>query len=287
MLDPAACGPATLAFCQDTQTEAWRLSRRPVRAPRLAHPPPGPRSARDRRRWPSRLRAAERAADHRRRRRALRGAEDGTRPAGATPRASPWPRPRRGEARCRWSIRWRWARSASPEPAPPTRRGRGRPGASASARACRTSPPARAPCSPTRRASFAQINVTAFDAGKHGALAVVGDAGAVLEALAARARRLSGARGLDARRSQAGRGGLGSRLARGHGRAGKRRRAALRRPGDRRGLAPGAATTPSSSAPPAACRASCTSCGGRSGRAATTWNTASPAWATRSPAASA
>ena len=43
----------------------------------------------------------------------------------------------------------------------------------------------------------------------------------------------------------------------------------------------------SSSAPPAACRASCTSCGTPARRAATTWNTAIPAWATRSPAVSA
>ena len=43
----------------------------------------------------------------------------------------------------------------------------------------------------------------------------------------------------------------------------------------------------SSSARPAGCRASCTSCGRPARPAATTWNTATPAWATRSPAGSA
>ena len=42
-------------------------------------------------------------------------------------------------------------------------------------------------------ARLAQINVAAFDAAKHGALAVVGDAGAALEALTRAARRLAGA----------------------------------------------------------------------------------------------
>ena len=43
----------------------------------------------------------------------------------------------------------------------------------------------------------------------------------------------------------------------------------------------------SSSAPPARCRATCTSCGGPATPRATTSSTATPAWATRSPAASA
>ena len=65
-----------------------------------------------------------------------------------------------------------------------------------------------------------------------------------------------------------------------------RQRAADRHAGDRRGAAQPRPTTPSSSAPPAACRASCTSSGRRRGRTATTSNTASRPWATRSPAAS-
>ncbi len=48
MLDPATCGPATLAFCQDVQTEAADFPARDVRAPRLAHPPPAARPARAR-----------------------------------------------------------------------------------------------------------------------------------------------------------------------------------------------------------------------------------------------
>ncbi len=69
-------------------------------------------------------------------------------------------------------------------------------------------------------------------------------------------------------------------------RAGRRRRCPPTR-GDRRGQRAVAADATSSSARPAACRASCTSSGARATRAATTSNTATPAWATRSPAASA
>ena len=64
-------------------------------------------------------------------------------------------------------------------------------------------------------------------------------------------------------------------------------RAAVGRAGDRRRPARAPRPTRSSSAPPAGCRANCTSSGRPSGPAATTWNTAIPAWATRSPAASA
>ena len=48
--------------------------------------------------------------------------------------------------------------------------------------------------------------------------------------------------------------------------AAREQRTSLRRPGHRRGRAPGAATTPRWSAPPAVFRASCTSSGGRSAR---------------------
>ncbi len=67
-------------------------------------------------------------------------------------------------------------------------------------------------------------------------------------------------------------------------------RASLRRRSDRRGAALASGIrrrTTSSSARRARCRASCTSSGARRGRAATTSSTATRAWATRSPAASA
>ncbi len=65
------------------------------------------------------------------------------------------------------------------------------------------------------------------------------------------------------------------------------RGAAVRRAGDRRGAARGQAERHRGRARPAACRANCTSCGRPARRAAITWNTAIPAWATRSPAGSA
>ena len=63
--------------------------------------------------------------------------------------------------------------------------------------------------------------------------------------------------------------------------------AALGRAGDRRGAARARARARRWCAPRAACRASCTSSGRPARRAATTWNTATRPWATRSPAGSA
>ena len=99
-----------------------------------------------------------------------------------------------------------------------------------------------------------------------------------------RARRVEGAALVERRRRQ-GQGGMG----------GDGRRAIPRRPTRRRRPTPKcsarscarARRATSSSAPPAVCRASCTSCGGPGRRSATISNTAIPAWATRSPAGSA
>src|SRR5579872_5896437 len=44
LLDPAACGPVTLAFCQDTQTEAWDFPARMLEPATwsIRRPPPAP-----------------------------------------------------------------------------------------------------------------------------------------------------------------------------------------------------------------------------------------------------
>jgi 3D-(3,5/4)-trihydroxycyclohexane-1,2-dione acylhydrolase (decyclizing) len=129
-----------------------------------------------------------------------------------------------------------------------------------------------------------QVNVAPHDAHKHGATSVVGDARAVIEALAER---------LDGWRPRT---SWTSRKATGAWRAGTR--SSTRPPRPTQAPLPtdaqvlgavwrASSTTASWSAPPAACRASCTSCGAPARRAATTSNTASRAWATRSPAPSA
>ena len=140
------------------------------------------------------------------------------------------------------------------------------------------------------QARLVAINVNAFDALKWRAATVHGDAAAALDALSARAGRL------DRRRRMAGEGGAGSRGVARDG-VGDRRRsrgrateAPVRRRGDRRGpaLAPaiGGARHRRLRGGHAARRAA-QALARRRGPAATTWSTATPAWATRSPAASA
>ena len=110
---------------------------------------------------------------------------------------------------------------------------------------------------PDRR--FIGVNVQPFDAVKHRALPVVGDARTALAALDARARRLEGAARVERRRRQ-GQGRMGGdrrALHRADQRAGADRRRSARRAHARR-----ARRATSSSAPPADCRANCTSCGG-------------------------
>ena len=72
LTDPAACGPVTLALCQDVQAEAFDYPASVLRAGAVAHRAgrlPTPRNCRGRRRAPCRAGAA----DHRRRRRAVFG----------------------------------------------------------------------------------------------------------------------------------------------------------------------------------------------------------------------
>ena len=179
LLDPAACGPATLAFCQDTQTEAadFPASLFERRVWRIRAPSPDPREIDD-------LAALLRAAKA-----PLIIAGGGVIYAGAG-----------GEL----------ARLASEAaiPVAETQAGRGalawdHPMALGSIGVTGTSAANEAAASAdlviavgTRLQDFttgsralfaharlAQINITAFDAAKHDALAVVGDAGAALAAL--------------------------------------------------------------------------------------------------------
>ena len=155
---------------------------------------------------------------------------------------------------------------------------------SRSGRACRTSPPAPGRCStrPTCKIARAQRRrPTTRPSTRRSPL--VGDADAALERVARGARRVRPP-GLDQRAAKARR-GLVRRGA--HGAGADRRRTALRRPGDRRGRAHARRHNAM-----VVCAA-----GGLPGElhklwrprprpAAITWNTASPAWATRSPAGS-
>jgi len=101
------------------------------------------------------------------------------------------------------------------------------------------------------RVRFVTINVAEMDAGKHGAVPLVGDARAVLDELLPLLAGYRVGRAYTARVAR-----TPSRL------------------------------PTSSSAPRAACLAICTSSGARAIRRATTSNTATRAWGTRSPAAS-
>ena len=131
---------------------------------------------------------------------------------------------------------------------------------------------------------FVNLNVASFDAHKLSATALVADARKGLEQLGAALDGWSVDRAYREREHRA-----GPRVG--------RDRAAFARPrpraasgavrGDRRGQPPVAARATSSSALPARCPVTCTSCGAPGTRRATTSSTASPAWATRSPAGSA
>ncbi len=127
------------------------------------------------------------------------------------------------------------------------------------------------------------LNLQPFDAGKHRAQPLVADARVGLECLS---EGLGGHRSPEA---WTGRSPSGVRAGTRSAAVRSRRAMPLCRPTPRssaRCSAPAARTT-SWSARQAACRANCTSSGSPAGPAATISNMASPAWATRSPAASA
>ncbi len=183
MLDPATCGPATLAFCQDAQTEAadFPLSLFERRVWRIRRPAPDPREVDE---LAARLRAAKAPLIIAGGGRGLRRRRGGAGAARRGAQASRWPRPRRGGARWPWDHPLALGAIGVTGTSAANRRGRaGRPGDRRRHAAAgfhhRLARPVRQP----RRRPWPRSTSAAFDAAKHGALAVVGDAGAALEAL--------------------------------------------------------------------------------------------------------
>ena len=186
----------------------------------------------------------------------------------------------------RGTIRCSWARSASPARRRPTRSRATPTSCSRSARGCRTSRPARIRCSRRRDARRAQRQrVRRAQVARRGAASPTRGSGSTR----CRARSPAGARtprGRDRAR------GAAERLARRHrahhrparGRAAVRRRRDRRRAALGRGFADARHRRLRGGH---AARPSCTSSGARRCPAAITWSTATRAWATRSPAASA
>jgi 3D-(3,5/4)-trihydroxycyclohexane-1,2-dione acylhydrolase (decyclizing) len=184
MLDPATCGPATLAFCQDVQTEAadYPTSLFERRVWRIRRPPPDPREIDD-------LAAALRDAKA-----PLIVAGGGVIYAGAEAALA-----RFAEAARIPVAETQAGRGALAWDHPMALGSIGVTGTSAANRAAEGADlvigigtrlqdfttGSRALMS-GGRTRLTQINVAAFDAAKHGALSVVADAGAALEALAAK-----------------------------------------------------------------------------------------------------
>jgi 3D-(3,5/4)-trihydroxycyclohexane-1,2-dione acylhydrolase (decyclizing) len=189
MLDPATCGPATLAFCQDAQSEAaeFPASLFERRVWRIRRPAPDPREVDD---LAERLRAAKAP---------LIIAGGGVIYAGAEAALA-----RLAETAQIPVAETQAGRGALAWDHPLALGAVGVTGTSAANRAAQeadlvigvgtrlqdfTTGSRALFANPT--VTLAQINVTAFDAAKHGALPVVGDAGATLEALG---NRLAGYR---------------------------------------------------------------------------------------------
>ena len=131
---------------------------------------------------------------------------------------------------------------------------------------------------------FVNLNVAPVDAAKHAGVPLLADARVGLEGLRDALEGWS-ADAAHTERARAPRRGVG-RDGRGRVHARPRRRCRRRARCSASSTASAARAT-SSCAPRAACPATCTSCGARATRRATTSSTASRAWATRSPAASA
>ena len=184
MLDPATCGPATLAFCQDAQTEAanFPASLFERRVWRIRRPAPDPRELDE---LADRLRAAvapliiagggviyagaEAALE-----RLAEGAQIPVAETQAGRGALPWDHPLAlGAIGVTGTSA---ANRAAAEADLVIGVGTRLQDFTTGSRALFANPGAR----------LVQINVTAFDAAKHGAFSVVGDAGAALEALSAR-----------------------------------------------------------------------------------------------------
>ncbi len=165
LTDPADCGPVTLSLCQDVQAEAYDYPEaffdEKVWSPRRIEPDADELASAI-----AALKAAEEAGDHRRRRRALFGSQQGARPPSRKSTAFRLSRPRPASPPCRTAIRSTWVRSASPARQPPTSWRKRPTSCSPSARGCRTSPPAPGRCSRTKALKIVGLNVQPFDAGQ-------------------------------------------------------------------------------------------------------------------------
>ena len=183
----------TLALCQDTQAEAYDYPEsffaERVWTPRRVRP-----DARELAEAARLIAAAQAAADHRGRRRALFGRDRGACGLRGAPRHSGRRDAGRQERAAVTITCSTWARSASPERAPRTRSPRRPTWCSRSARGCRISPPAPGRCSAIRRARIVSLNVQPFDAGKHHAQPLVCDAQGRARGAVGGARRPSRAR---------------------------------------------------------------------------------------------
>ena len=275
LTDPADCGPVTLAFCQDVQAEAFDYPESFFERAAVDAAPRAARRARARRRRSAALRAAKKPL-------IIAGggvlyseADGGA--GGASPSAHgiPVAETQAGKSRAALpTIRSTWARSASPAPAPPTRWPREADVVLAvGTRLQDFTTGSLGAVQEPRTGDHRRSTSQPFDAAKHGALPLVADAGVGLEALDPRLGDWQAPARLDdeARRTAQGR---------------------LERRPPTRATAPTNAALPSDaqvigavqrarprdatswSAPPAACRASCTSCGRPARPAATTSNTA-------------
>ena len=288
LTDPAECGPVTLALCQDVQAEAYDYPES-FFAEQIWTPAPHRVPTSDE--LAKRAGAAEgrqEAGDHRRRRRALfagptseladfaarHGIPVGETQAGKSSLAA---RPSAGNL----GARRRHRHAARQRACRRGRRGAGGRHAAAGFHH-RLVGAVQEPGKTHHRRSTSQP----FDATKHDALPLVADARAGLTELEPSARRLEGAARLDRQGAQ-------DEKARWLPKPARYTRSdqcgpAVRRAGDRRGAARSHRhrdVVRLRRRRPAGRVAQALA--GRRSRSATTWNTASPAWATRSPAASA
>ena len=252
-----------------------RLSRRLLRAARLAHAPPAPDARRARRRGRRCCAAPKRPLivagggvlyAERRARRSTRFAERARHPGRRDPG-------RQGRAR-RGTIRCNVGSIGVTGTLGRQRAGRARPTwCSRVGTRLQDFTTGSLGAVPATRAHARQLNVQRLRCRQARRAAAGRRRQAALEALVGGARRLRARRrpGQSARAGAEGASGTPPSTARPRA---TQRRAAVRRPGDRRGATRRRATTASWSAPPAGCRASCTSCGGAGSPAATTSNTA-------------
>ena len=284
LTDPAETGAVTLSLPQDVQAEAFdwpeELFERRVWHVRRPVPEPGLVAE-----AAARLRARAAAADRRRRRRDLRrGDRRAARARGGDRHPGGRDAGRQGLAALRPPAGGRGDRRHGHDRGQRARRARPT-WCSASARAGATSRPPRAALFAAPDVRFVNLNVAPVDAYKQAAFAARGRrAGAGSRRSARRSRAGAPTTSTPRRAAELAAEWDATVEARLHARP---RAAARAERGARRRSTASAARATSSSAPRAACPATCTSCGARATRRATTSSTATRAWATRSPAASA